>query len=76
MFQLGESRGWSTFGEQGKSWDLSQVTPQTRSPWFSRELRCGDVGGKVLVPLSVPSSSLGQARESGRSVRVGVRSGS
>ena len=32
MFQLGESRGWSTFGEQGKSWDLSQVTPQTRSP--------------------------------------------
>ena len=25
VFQLGESRGWSTFGEQGKSWDLSQL---------------------------------------------------
>ena len=56
MFQLGESLGWSTFGEQGKSWDLSQVTPQTRSPWFSQELRCGDVRGKALVPLAVPLS--------------------
>lgn len=47
-----------------------------KEPWLSWELRCGDVGGKSLVPLGVPSSSLGQARESGRSVRVGVRSGS
>ena len=47
-----------------------------KEPWFSRELCCGDVGGKALFPLGVASSSLGQARESGRSVRVGVRSGS
>ena len=25
MFQLGESWGWSTLGEQGKSWDLSEL---------------------------------------------------
>lgn len=54
MFQLGASRAWSTFGEQGKSWDLSQMTPQTRCPWFSQELRCGDVRGKALVPVGVP----------------------
>lgn len=53
MFQLGESLGWSTFGEQGKSWDLSQVTPQTRSPWFSQELRCGNT---MERPLSLSVS--------------------
>ena len=47
-----------------------------KEPWFSGELRCGDVGGEALVPLGVPWSSLGHAGEYGRSVRVGVRSGS
>ena len=57
MFQLGESRGWSTFGEQGKSWDLSQVTPQTRSPGFPGSF---SVGMSVERPLSL-SVSLGPA---------------
>ena len=66
MFQLGESRGWSTFGEQGKSWDLSQVTPQTRNPGCPGSFAVGmSVEGSLslLVSLHPPWVRRGSLEE-------------